>query len=46
MRALLVLAAGQMVCASCATLDTAGMSEHCRNLYDICLSGCPRWRRA
>jgi hypothetical protein len=27
--------------ASCATLNTAGMSETCRNLYNACLNACP-----
>jgi hypothetical protein len=27
--------------ASCATLNTAGMSDSCRRLYDACLSACP-----
>lgn len=27
--------------SGCATLNTAGMSEHCRRLYDACLNTCP-----
>ena len=27
--------------ASCATLNTANMSEPCRNLYNACLNACP-----
>lgn len=30
-----------LVFASCATLNTAGMSEHCKRLYDACLNTCP-----
>jgi hypothetical protein len=26
---------------SCAALNTAGMSDSCRRLYDACLSSCP-----
>ena len=26
---------------SCATLNTSGMSEPCRNLYNACLNLCP-----
>lgn len=37
MRALLLLA----VLGGCATLNTAGMSESCRRLYDACLNTCP-----
>ncbi len=29
------------VLSSCATLNTAGMSDSCRNLYNSCLSNCP-----
>jgi hypothetical protein len=25
----------------CATLNTAGMSESCKRLYDACLNTCP-----
>lgn len=28
--------------SGCAPLNTLGMSEHCRRLYDACLNGCPR----
>lgn len=31
-----------LVAPGCATLNTAGMSESCRRLYDACLDGCPR----
>jgi hypothetical protein len=41
MRALLVLTAVLLVSASCATLNTAGMSEPCRTLYNLCLNNCP-----
>lgn len=27
--------------AGCATLNTSGMSEHCRRLYNACLNNCP-----
>jgi hypothetical protein len=27
--------------AGCATLNTAGMSEACKRLYDACLNTCP-----
>lgn len=30
--------------AGCATLNTAGMSEHCRRLYDACLDSCAKSR--
>lgn len=30
-----------LVLSSCATLNTAGMSEPCRNLYNACLNTCP-----
>jgi hypothetical protein len=36
MRALAAL----LLC-SCATLDTAGMSEHCKAVYNSCLNACP-----
>ena len=26
---------------SCATLNTAGMSESCKNAYNACLNACP-----
>lgn len=32
--------------ASCATLNTAGMSETCKRLYDACLNTCPGARQA
>lgn len=35
MLALAVLGGG------CATLNTSGMTEHCRRLYDACLNSCP-----
>jgi hypothetical protein len=28
--------------AGCATLDTTKMSARCRDLYNACLTGCPR----
>jgi hypothetical protein len=34
------LAAVLLLCG-CATLNTAGMSEHCKTLYNACLNGCP-----
>ena len=30
-----------LMLSSCATLNTAGMSESCRNLYNACLNTCP-----
>ncbi|MDX2013891.1 MAG: hypothetical protein SFW67_27085 [Myxococcaceae bacterium] len=30
-----------VVLSGCATIDTAGLSEACRRLYDACLSACP-----
>lgn len=38
MRPILLLA---VLLASCATLNTANMSESCRNLYNACLNTCP-----
>lgn len=31
-----------LVLCSCATLNTAGMSEQCRDLYNACLNRCPQ----
>jgi hypothetical protein len=28
--------------ASCATLNTMGMSPFCRDSYNLCLDGCPK----
>lgn len=36
-----MLALVVMSSASCATLNTANMSEPCRNLYNACLNACP-----
>ncbi len=36
MRALLLL-----LTSGCATINTAGMSESCKRLYDACLNTCP-----
>ncbi len=36
MRALLLL-----LISGCATINTAGMSESCKRLYDACLNTCP-----
>lgn len=30
-----------LIFCSCATLNTAGMTDHCRRLYDACLNACP-----
>lgn len=30
-----------LVLARCATLNTMGMSESCKRLYDACLNTCP-----
>jgi hypothetical protein len=30
-----------LLLASCATLNTAGMSAPCRDLYNACLNTCP-----
>ncbi|MBX7097575.1 MAG: hypothetical protein K1X89_07680 [Myxococcaceae bacterium] len=30
---------------ACATLNTAGMSEHCKALYNACLNACPGAQR-
>lgn len=30
-----------LVLGACATLNTAGMSEQCKRLYDACLNTCP-----
>ena len=27
--------------SGCATINTAGMSESCKRLYDACLNTCP-----
>ncbi len=27
--------------SSCAAINTAGLSESCRNQYDACLNACP-----
>jgi hypothetical protein len=35
------LALAVLAGASCATLNTANMSEPCRNLYNACLNACP-----
>lgn len=37
MRKLLFL----LALGSCATLNTWGMSERCKDLYNACLNGCP-----
>lgn len=37
--ALLTLAVSLL--ASCATLNTSGMSDSCRALYNACLNSCP-----
>lgn len=34
------IVAALLLC-SCATLSTAGMSEHCRLAYNACLNACP-----
>ncbi len=31
-----------VVFCGCATLNTAGMSEPCRDVYNACLNRCPR----
>ena len=31
--------------SGCATLNTAGMSEHCKALYNACLNTCPGAQR-
>lgn len=36
MRAILLL-----LISGCATINTAGMSESCKRLYDACLNTCP-----
>ncbi|MBL8910836.1 MAG: hypothetical protein JNM17_09060 [Archangium sp.] len=36
-----MLALAVLSSASCATLNTANMSEPCRNLYNACLNACP-----
>ena len=30
-----------LLLTSCATLNTAGMSEACKSAYNACLNGCP-----
>jgi hypothetical protein len=36
------LALGALLATTgCATLNTAGMSEPCKRLYNACLNGCP-----
>ncbi len=35
---------GAVSLSGCATLNTSGMSEHCRRMYDACLNGCPNAR--
>jgi hypothetical protein len=40
MRALALL--GAVVVSGCATLNTSGMSEPCKRLYDACLNSCER----
>lgn len=30
-----------LMLSGCATIDTAGMNESCRRLYDACLNTCP-----
>lgn len=36
------LVLGAMLGWGCATLNTAGMSEHCRRMYDACLDACAK----
>jgi hypothetical protein len=40
--AVFAAALAALALGACATLNTAGMSETCRRLYDACLDGCPR----
>lgn len=39
MRLVFLLAAAL---SSCATISTAGMTEHCQRLYNACLNSCPQ----
>jgi len=36
------LAVGALVGLSCATLNTSGMSEPCKRLYNACLDNCAK----
>ncbi|MEW6432662.1 MAG: hypothetical protein AB1730_14255 [Myxococcota bacterium] len=38
------LAVGAVLGWGCATLNTSGMSEHCKRLYDACLDSCAKSR--
>lgn len=38
---MLRLVLGLVLLSGCATLNTSGMTESCRRLYDACLNGCP-----
>ncbi|MEW5742393.1 MAG: hypothetical protein AB1938_25980 [Myxococcota bacterium] len=39
-----VFAFALLAATGCATLNTAGMSEHCRNMYNACLDVCAKSR--
>ena len=34
-----------LLISACATLNTSGMSEQCRDLYNACLNSCPQASR-
>lgn len=33
---------GAVLGCGCATLNTSGMSEHCKRMYDACLDACAK----